>query len=66
MLSQATRTETASRSASKTASVDVAEVLAVGLERQRLVARDPDRVDVVRVQDARQPGEPPAAKRRPA
>ena len=42
-----TSTETASRLASNTASVDVAEVLAVGLQRQRAVAADDDPVEVV-------------------
>ena len=41
---------------------DVAEVLAVRLQRQRLVAPDADHVGVVRGQDARQPREPAAGR----
>ena len=42
-----TSTDTAARSASKTASLDVAEVLAVGMQRKRDIAADLDPVEVV-------------------
>ena len=44
-------TAIASRSASKTASSHVAQILAVGLERERPVAHDLDSVEVVTVKD---------------
>ena len=47
------RTVTASRSASKIASVDVAQILAVSLERHRLATDDLDPVDVVAAEERR-------------